>query len=221
MNNLSKREKLLILILIIGILGYGYMQFFLKPLMSDISDTQNRINLDKNQITTIESIKANRAELIKQRDNAVGETVILMKRLPLTLRDPQIVFDLNMSADLIGVKLDTLGMNKPIEWTGQSPMSDGSSNLPPPVKSDINVASIDLKVEADSYLKITDFIDAIEKADRITNVSSTSIESSLENKGSIICIVKVDYFCFNTETRDAILYSFNKGVYGKPNPFND
>ena len=211
MNNLTKREKLLVLILIIGILGFGYVQLFLKPLMIDISDMRDRISSDKTQLVAIENMKANKNELISQRDNAVGKNIILMRKLPMTLRDPEIVYDLRRNADAIGVKLVSIGIGKPAEPTTSTA----------PTKSDISVVPVELKVEADSYPNFIAYIDAIEKADRITNVSGVNIATGTVGSATITGTVKVDYFCFNNKTKDAIVYTFDKGVFGKPNLFQN
>ena len=104
MNNLSKREKLLVIVGAILIILYPYYNLFLKPISQKIKIVNQSISDKKIEYNSIEKLKVSNIVNTKKVEELKIKYDEAMKALPENERNPEISYSLNTFATQNNIK---------------------------------------------------------------------------------------------------------------------
>ncbi|MDF2502998.1 GspMb/PilO family protein [Clostridium sp.] len=241
MNNLSKREKYLIVV--IGVLAviYVYYSFFLSTVINKIKAEKSMVNTYNVQLQNINEMKVSNKKLSNELDTLKEENNKNSMALPSSERDPEIVYNLKTVADANKVNISNVNMSQPTSYS-QTSSNTSNSNTNNSQNNNANSSSnttvtakpgsllsipVNLSVTGE-YDGIVNFISSIEKDGRLSTINSINLGSQgtgaaggSQNSASnsITASIALNYFYIVPSANDKIEYDFNKGSYGKDNPF--
>lgn len=241
MSNLSNREKYLIIA--IGILAviYVYYSFFLSPVMNKIKVEKSKVDAYNTQLKNINVMKTDNKKLSNELDTLKEKNNQNSMALPNFERNPEIAYKLKAMADANKVSIVNVNLSQPTAYS-QNSSNTSNSNTNNSQNNNTNTSSnatvtakpgsllsipVNLSVNGD-YSGIVNFISSIEKDERISIINSINLGSqtaganggSLNSaSNSITANITLDYFYIAPSAKDKVEYDFNKGSYGKDNPF--
>lgn len=221
--NLEKRDKFILLFIFILVFGYFYIQFFLLNIIDQTKvDAQSiidsQIKLNKiNSMVTDNKQKKDKLDILKSEYNTK------LNSLPKNARAPEITYDLKKQADKCGVTLTSVSFGQDVDAGTVKELNEyitakiaGSSG-----NSKLMAIPASIVVNGD-YINIINFVDTIEKDNRIAKVLSLGL-SAQENSSTVQGSLGVDYFynndAANNSEKPAYDFNSNKGNYGNSNPF--
>lgn len=229
MNNLSKREKYLMLV--IGILAviYVYYSFFLSSVIDNIKTEKSAVASYNKQLQNINEMKASNKKLIGELDALKEKNNKNSIALPNFEKDPEIAYKLKSIADTNKVNISNLSLFQPTTYS-QSSSSNSSNNTNNSQSNNTNTSNNTVNAKAGSLLSIPvslsvngeydgimKFISSIEKDERISVINTINLGS--QGDSGITAAITLDYFYVAASENDKVEYDFNKGDYGKDNPF--
>jgi hypothetical protein len=226
MLNINKREKYLIIILITAIIVYVYIQYFLMPILSNISISKQNIEKSNSEISQIKVISYGNEELKKQLAKVKLNYQEALLELPTLEKNPEIAYNIKPMADNANVSIDSVSIG---EGTPYIPQTSGNqkSNIATENSSLYSVA-VNLSVSSSNYSNVMGFVNSLEADKRIQEITSFSIISDKssntnttinKNISSVSATININYF-YSLNNNEKPKYDFNKGTYGKDDIFN-
>lgn len=226
MKELSTREKILLGILAVVIVLFIYFKYIFSPVLDNIISTKSNIKKYKADISLIESTKIlnekQKVELEQLREQFLSAAMAL----PPIERNPEIIYNLKPLLDSNGIILNSASFGEPSQFTetqsnmgtqnGGNSQSNSSNNASKPVVEKLMAVPVNLSISGD-YINIVNFISAVEKDKRIAEIGDVSISGG--SNGKLQASVSISYFYADTANKGETIYEFNKGSYGKPDPF--
>ncbi|MBI3323985.1 MAG: type 4a pilus biogenesis protein PilO [Candidatus Omnitrophica bacterium] len=148
----SKREQQLLLgmFLLMGVGGWVYIAYAVKPLLSRLSTVSQEVSSAETQLKQVEQVVAEIPRLQQEHDKLVTSIKTLREGLPSEERLPAIIEFLSDLASQTGVKIQTIFPQRSFEALGVS------SDAPPS-----KVTNIVLPKTPDLYRGIPIQIDAL------------------------------------------------------------
>lgn len=237
MSNLSNREKYLIIA--IGILAviYVYYSFFLSPVMNKIKVEKSKVDAYNTQFKNINVMKTDNKKLSTELDTLKEKNNQNSMALPNFERNPEIAYKLKAIGDTNKVNISNINLSQPTAYSQTSsnvPSNNTNNSQQNNASSSSNVVTakpgsllsipVNLSVNGD-YDGIVNFISSIEKDERLSVINSINLSSqgtsgsSNSGSNSITATIMLDYFYIVPSEKDKVEYDFNKGNYGKDNPF--
>lgn len=238
MSNLSNREKYLIIV--IGVLAviYVYYSFFLSPVMNKIKAEKSKVDVYNTQLKNINAMKTDNKKLSNELDTLKEKNNQNSMALPNFERNPEIPYKLKAMADSNKVSISNINLSQPTAYsqtssntpsnnTNNSPQNNtnSSSNMVTAKPGSLLSIPVNLSVTGD-YDGIINFISSIEKAERLSVINSINLSSQSTGgspnsslNSNITATITLDYFYIAPSSKDKVEYDFNKGNYGKDNPF--
>lgn len=217
LSSLSKREKVLIGILLSFLVLYLYYNFFLSPVFKEINQVKNNISEDMIQLDKIKNTEAEIKKLTVEYDACKLKFADAAKELPESERNPEISYNMKVLGDKNSITLNGITFSDPQEFNSSNQNGTQANNTQKTAPGDIKLNVIPVQINAiGAYPSIMNFVNSIENDSRITCIDGININSS--DKGLNAAISASYYF---TEGIDNIpaSYNFNKGTYGKPDIF--
>lgn len=237
MVNLSKREKYLVILIAVLAIFYAYYSLFLSPMLNKIKNEKSKVETYILQLNNINSIKNTNKTLNVELKNLREKNDENLKTLPDFEKNPEIAYKLKAMADGNKVTIDNINFSELTIYNPSSSTSgnnvqqnNNSSNDNNSVKTSANNfqngSLINIPVNltvVGSYDGLLNFVSAIEKGDRISIIDTIKLTSQFNGISSsstdITADITLDYFYINSSTTNKLDYDFNKGTYGKDNPF--
>lgn len=235
--NLSKREKYLVILIAVLAIFYAYYSLFLSPMLNKIKNEKSKVETYILQLNNINSIKNTNKTLNVELKNLREKNDENLKTLPDFEKNPEIAYKLKAMADGNKVTIDNINFSELTIYNPSSSTSgnnvqqnNNSSNDNNSVKTSANNfqngSLINIPVNltvVGSYDGLLNFVSAIEKGDRISIIDTIKLTSQFNGISSsstdITADITLDYFYINSSTTNKLDYDFNKGTYGKDNPF--
>ncbi|WP_010239285.1 hypothetical protein [Clostridium arbusti] len=236
MNNLSRREKYLIVIIGVLAIIYVYYSFFLSPVINKIKIEKSTVDSYNVQLKNINEMKASNMKLINELDDLKEKNNKNSIALPNFEKNPEITYKLKTMADTNKVNISNVNMSQPITYS-QSSSNTSNNSTNSSQQSNTNNSNnsnsvvvtakpgsllsipVSITINGD-YDGIMNFISSIEKDDRLSIMNTVSLDSGNSgNSSEITTIITLDYFYIAPSAKDKVEYDFNKGEYGKDNPF--
>jgi type IV pilus assembly protein PilO len=232
-NNLSRREKYLIVIIGVLAIIYVYYSFFLSPVINKIKIEKSTVDSYNVQLKNINGMKASNMKLINELDDLKEKNNKNSIALPNFEKNPEITYKLKTMADTNNVNISNVNMSQPITYS-QSSSNTSNNSTNSSQQSNTNNSSnsnsvvvtaklgsllsipVSITINGD-YDGIMNFISSIEKDERLSIMNTVSLDSQSSN--GITTIITLDYFYIAPSANDKVEYDFNKGDYGKDNPF--
>ena len=222
MKGLSLREKVLLCILLIAALFYGYYKFYLNPMLSTMKETKSAIENLKVQEQRIKDAPAIKEQLTAK----LNETSVLYKasllEIPSQYRDSEISYDLKALCDANSATLTSISLGSGSTAANNSASTDGTNtntNGNQGTPSDLALYSAPVVISVTgSYDSTMNLINAIENDTRTALVGSVAISKNAEGDSLTTSISLTYYYLDNSMDVDEV-YDFNTGTYGKGNLF--
>ncbi len=202
MGNLSKRELILLsAVLVIGVM-YGYINYFLSPVLSNISSTKANIAADESKLATVKTAGIINKKLKEDLADYNSKLEEAVKALPPSERQPEISYNLKVLADNNKVSLNSVSYGQPA--------ADGKDKI---ITSPVGVTV------SGSYNNVIGFITSIEKHKRLAAVESVNLSKKEGNEDNVQSIIDINFFNAGTAEANDFKYDFNNGSYGKDSLF--
>lgn len=235
LKELSRKEKLL---LFISILIFSFLiieELVIKPLDNKNKNLEAEIlNLNNQKSDALYGITKQDKLRIKLNDVTYNYNKIL-KKLPKTEKQADILKDLTIIAGLTDIKIININFEKKYTVLNDKENSNDKSNSEKEFnlinddnsnneiklnKDDVIVHSATLTVNG-SFENIISFINKIETNKRKINIDSLQInklDSNKKENNILQGTIQIEYYNLNYKENEK--YDFNKGTYGKKNYFN-
>lgn len=217
LNDLSKREKVLIGVLLILLILYVYYYFFLSPVFKQINEVKNNISEDMIQIDKINSTEAEIKKLNTEYDACKLKFADASNKLPENERNPEISYNLKALGDKNSITIDGITYAVPADYKAANQNGAQANNTQKTAPGDIklNVVPVQINIEG-AYPSIMNFVNSIENGSRISRVDGINITST--DKG-LNAAINVSYYFTEGIDNNRASYTFNKGAYGKTDLF--
>ncbi len=228
MKSLSKREKVLLIALLLVGITFLYYTYYLAPALNSISaleDSVDNYKLDANNIIRIEASNKKQRDQIKDLKVKYETSV---KALPKIERNPEITYELKKSMDSNNIMLVSASFAQASAYKGQQAKTEDKNpneGTKEPQKQEnasstkLMVVPVNLNISG-SYTDIVKLIETFEKSNRITEVTSVVItrddsDPPLKLKASL----NLNYYYAESGSATEENYDFNKDKYGKNDIF--
>lgn len=220
--SLSKRDKTILIALVVVLIIVCYVELFLIPMtdkISQISQDTKDVNLKLGKMS-VTAEKYNQNKKIKEDLDSKVEDA--SDELPGIAKEPEITYDLKKLADKAGVTIasvsfspasdfDPLTLTKPGEKVTMTKFKIPQGKL---MNMPANV------VYSGTYSAVLNFINNVESDKRIAEVQNLNISSSGQDKLQIS--MGINYYYLNKSDKSTVKYDFlqNSSAYGKSDIFS-
>lgn len=219
LNNLSKKEKLLISVtIIVGVLCL-YFNFIFIPSVTSIINKTSIIDDYNKQVQNIKDTKDKNKKLSSNLTTLQGKFDETSKELPYSERIPEIIHDIKPLIDASGATYGPVSFGKSAEYLFTIPGTKTKVSSKDSKETRLMSFSVNLAESGNyiSLMKLIDSIETIKTNNRIATIDNISFSPS---PTTVEATIGVHYY-FLTDSKDNNLkYEFvNTGVFGKDNPF--
>lgn len=196
MKGLSKREKLMLLMLGIVLIGYLYYSLFYTPIQKKIENT--KLNIDK-YMQEISDAKANK-KLFEQQTSELENIKAKYEEakvvLPQMEMNPEIVYNIEKFFQGSGVEVTSITIGKPEELQNQSINTEAKADNPNSQNSSTTsdnanenqtnqvgtgkllTVPVTITLSADNYEETMKFISLFENNKRFTEITNIVITAN-------------------------------------------
>ncbi|MFL0246458.1 hypothetical protein [Candidatus Clostridium stratigraminis] len=231
MNGLNKSEKILLSILAIALVGYGYYNFIIAPLTSKIGRMQNSIENYQQQLDASKIMAASNKKMTTDLEKLKANYNSNLKLMPKSNMTAQIERDIYKFAVGNDVSLNSLTIGKEIEYKKQSNIANGSAaangnqntnaaqanNQQNTSTQKIMAIPVVINITGD-FSSTTAFINNLETIGRMADI--TSVNFSIKERQGLTVVINANMLYAQDGTAVKNNYDFNNGNYSKDNPFN-
>lgn len=206
MMNLSKRERLLIfLLLTISIVAF-YSIYFLLPQWDQLSAHRTDLATEKSLLEVLKAKNGDENPTVEEQ-SVIEQLENLHKNMPTQFSMPFIYQELMDIKDQSLVEYQFLRFSMP-ESISQEEVSSTSK---------LNKLNVEISLMG-SYDNIKEYLDLIYNLDREYTISNMQLKSL--DEGLELGLTASTYALYSSgDSIDTIDYSYFKGVYGKDNPY--
>jgi Tfp pilus assembly protein PilO len=207
MMDISRRDKVLLIILAVLALMFLYSKLLLLPSIDEISNINSQINSSKSQLDTLAFkerqnaiIQKNIKKLQTKYDNATQEITVSRK-------DTTITSEINSLCNNHNVRLTDLTFQEGVVFSGKStvPNTLNQNRAIPDGKLMEMGTSVSI---TGNISDIINFIDDLEHTNRIDVIDNVEITNSNNTKKATI---ETNYFYISGEDNDKALDSTSSG----------
>lgn len=236
MNNLAKREKIL---LILGgglIFFYLYYSIFLSPIIMSITNERKVIASKNIEVASVERLKITNVSNKKKLDEYVKKFEDAVKQLPKTDRNPEIAYNLNELATKSKITIDSVSFgansdyveasskeNTPVEIKPtESKVSDATASNTNTTSQKLKLVPVSITVTGDyaSFLNFVSGIETIEADNRLAEIGNINISAKTEGN-NVQAAMTLNYYFSEGTTKEQPTYDNLKDTnVGKDNLFN-
>lgn len=215
---LSKKEKILLIILGVLIVGYIYFNYFLSPVLQRISSSKSNIYSYETSLNSLNLTKLKNERNKKELEEIKNKAKLSEKALPKSERNPEIHYNLKVLGDKSNIIINSIDFGANTPYTSDKLEDDKKENNELNL-ADLNTVAVNINVTGD-FKSIINFISDVEKDTRIAEVSSINInnEDGAES-GNLSANISINYYYIASKDDNNEEYDFNKGIYGKDDLF--
>jgi Tfp pilus assembly protein PilO len=227
LKGLSLREKVLLAILLVAALGFGYYRFFLSHMLDTMNETKSSI-----ASLQIQERKIKQAPSVKEKpDNQLKEVTVLynasLLEIPRQYRNSEIAYQLKALCDANSTVLSSISLGAGSALTASptsAPSTEGTNTKGTNTQgtktaaNGIYMVPVVISITG-NYNEIMNLVKAIENDTRTSQVGTIGISSGTKGVDLNANISLAFYYINNGEDADET-YNFNTGDHGKPDLFN-
>lgn len=224
MSNITKREKILLGLLIGFIVLFGYNKFLLSPTLNEVSEVRlDRTNKEE-KLFALKNMKQENKRLKSIINKTEDEYKKAEKAVPIDQKEPQIENSVSIACGENNVGLENITFkNSKIykDSTSDSTKttttkSNGTSKSVP---GQFRVLPTTMSISG-NYQNCIKFLKSLESNERICNVENISITSKTE--AGVKMNLDVNYYFTSSSEKDKknLKYEFNNSEAGKSDLFN-
>ena len=233
LNNLAKREKILIIIGAVLIVAYGYYAIFFGPALTQIKEEKSAIEIKNKQYEDILKLKASNATNKTKLEAAKKKYDEAVTKLPTSVRDPQISNDLNVLATKNNLTMASIGFGNDTDYvekvsgnktgaaTTASTTTQATTQKTASSNQKLKFVAVNLVLNGDGN-QVIKFIKNVEEDTRIAEVENVNITAKSETKNIVQASMTINYYYnYNPTNTDKPNYDdLIKGSSGKDSLFN-
>lgn len=232
MGGLSKREKIMLIILAIAVGGFLYYNYILTPQLKNLKAADDKLQESRTKLASLQVQEKNIDTLKKEIEDLTAKADEATKSIPDTDRIPELIIYLRDMTSNSGCTTGTLGFGSPQSLNVESDKSNGakdqnssqSQNLPGNVTSGVVVILPMTYQVSGSYADVMSMLKYMENNQRKMMVSSLAITKDQQQgkKGTSLTAT----ITFNSLYRmlgdpsQPINYPFSNIPVGKVDLFN-
>lgn len=230
MKNVSFREKIMLLVLVLCLAFYAYYRFFLTPILDKASTAKESIANYNSEVLRIKQAAVLNEKLKQQITELNTKYMENSKSLPQLEKEPEIAYQLKTIADVNGVTINGVNVSTPAEY---SQAANGQNQQAAPQQNTVNgqqtvqntnngsepklyVVPVSITVKG-SYTSILSFTASVESGTRFADLSTVSLNK--DQDGAITAAVNANYYFITEASSTELKYDFNNGTYGKSDLF--
>lgn len=233
LNNISKTEKILLIVLCAAFILFIYVRFLFTPAINSLSNEKRIINDCKKQVEHINDIKVKNKELNTKLDGLQSKMNESINSLPFNERTPEIERITKTMEDNAQLNFSQMTFGQPAtpqitsnvqtNTSGSQTSSTGNQqSSTQQAKGGTNKSTVTLMEQpmglncTGEFNNIIKLLDDIEKDKRFAQVDSVNLA---QEGNSVRAIISVQYYFVNSTKQQDIQYDFNTGKYGKDDWF--
>lgn len=222
MKNLSMKEKILLLGVLLAGIVYVYFTFYLTPMLNKTEQINIRVESLEADFDKVTVAKVKTASLQKELKDLQGKRDELMKAVPGTARVPDIIYNIKKYTDGGKVRLDDLQIEdvKEAEDSQNTNNQNGNNtkNSTDAQASSNRLKSIPIHITlSGSYGSVNNVIKQIEEESRANSFMQLSFDKKSDSS-DITAKLVIAYYCAGNQQQQAD-YQFNTNTYSKEDPF--
>lgn len=228
MKNLSRNDKIILIVVVMAVILFLYYQFLLSPVLSNMMSNISSVKSDKSQINVIETTNATDKSANKRLKTEYKEK---SKSLPIEMKDPEIQNKLNDLAASKKVTIKSINFADPVSGSLDSKSnqkaSTASSTSSKKTVSTGALMQVSVTVNMEgNYTDIIEFLKSVEEENRISEIQSVNIAKNTTNSQSTApqtstAVINYYYLSGKDTDKKEIKYDdITKPAQGKLNLFN-
>ena len=193
MTELSKRDKILLGILIVLAIGFLYYKFLLTPSLNELSIAQTQLSGNQSRVNLIQSKEVMNVGLKKQLESLSNKNAEATKEITVNMKDADIVTNLSNLCVKDSLKLSSVTFGQGTKYSNNATTNSVQASNNSNIKDDtLMTLNANIEVEGDKNNIIT-FIKDLEQGKRIANIRNISINSS---NNAFIATINTDFYYF-------------------------
>jgi Tfp pilus assembly protein PilO len=233
LNNLAKREKILVILGGALIFFYLYYSVFLSPINKSIENEKKVLASKNAEVTAIERLKVSNVSNKKKLDGYVKKFNESVKQLPKNDRNPEIAYNLNDLATKSSINISSVNFGTISDYVAKSTTESSVGETKVPVSNpttNVNTTSQKLKLvpvtisltgKYESLLAFISNIESTQTDNRLAEIGSISISTKSDNANLVQASLVLNYYFSEGSTKEQPTYDDLKGNnVGKDNLFN-
>ena len=222
MNKLSLREKVLVIVLLIVAIIYGYYKFYLGPALTSIDEKKKSIATLKVQEQRIKDAPSVKEKLTSQLNEVTVLYNAAVLEIPQQYRNSEIAYDLKALCDANSTVLKSisLGAGSSVNSNPSQTSTEGGASNTTNAQASSGLYSVPVVLSiTGSYNATMNLINAIENDTRTALIDTIGMAAGASGEGLTTNISLTFYYLDNGEKAEET-YDFNKGTYGKTDLYN-
>jgi Tfp pilus assembly protein PilO len=231
LNNLAKREKIL---LIAGgglIFFYLYFSIFLSPINKSITNERKVLESKNAEVASIERLKVSNVSNKKKLDEYVKKFNDAIKQLPKNDRNPEIAYNLNELATKSKITINSVSFGAVSDYASKISTENQSVENKAPISSTVatdttsqklKLAPVSIAVVGDyaSFLSFVSSIESVQTNNRLVEIGNISISAKSETENIVQANLILNYYFSEGTTKDQPTYDkLQDNNAGKENLF--
>lgn len=228
MENLAKRERILLVVLAFMVFFYLYYTLFLSPILVKIKDVNSRIKVYQIKAESIKNANVIMKRQLRELNGLEEKFKDATLAIPELERDAEIAYRLKNLAESKGVTLSSINFAEATEIDVNKASDSGyskgveqnnsaeGSNVPTNREKIYRVSCT--AVILGNYNQIVNLVTDLEKDKRFVVIENFGVTSGEQNE-RLNATLNLNYFFTNNKAEGVVDYDFNSGTYGKENIF--
>ncbi|BEP28985.1 hypothetical protein [Helicovermis profundi] len=240
---LTNREKMLLIVLVLAIVGFGIYRFLLTPIVDKYHSTKDIYEKKIVELRSIESNIMRKSDMETLISNFKNKVSVLEEALPPVIHQEEIVVYLDKLVNDNDLLVSTISFDngttdfkktndeEPIdsilnEYSKFVESTNINSNMnkyknktyDEKVKRDYNEFSVNISIGG-KYEDVKSFLQTIEKNNKKIVIANISLVKDTEDEASVSGSIELSFpYFYDNEILKAINWPYN-GDYGNDNPF--
>lgn len=213
MSSLSNREKILIYLLCITVMGYLYFNYLLLPQIKKLQETNALYESNSEKLSTLYILEKSLNQKQKELSELDAKSKEISKSIPDTSKVPEIIMDIKNLTESSGCVGGKMSFNLPSEREVSTEKQDNGSGVESVLKLSVNY---EIQGNNDNIMT---FLKSIESSTRKMGVERIQINNTKDNKLSANLNINC-YYISGSNTPETIDYPFVDEGYHRTNLFN-
>lgn len=215
MSNLSKREKILLIVLCVVIICYVYYNFILVPQLNELSSEKEKLTANNIVLNGLIESQKNIDKIKKEVDDLNKKALESVKSIPDTSRIPEIIMDFKNIEVSSGCTTGRILFGTPVANNSHNigESADAKNNIP-----GIMILPIEFQVNG-SFDNIMSMLKSIENNSRKMTINKISINKDVQN-GLLVANASISCYFMNNGSGQKAEYPFGDIAVGKQNIFD-
>jgi len=222
MKNLSKSDRMVLIGIGILCVLFLYYQFLINPALIKISDLNLQIATKRQTVEDIQSMEIINGKLKKKIVTLKSKYDASKTLLPTELRDPEIEDELNKLAISNAVTMTSMSFGSSSEYNSGAVATTNTATAASTSAQNNKLMLVPVAMNiSGTYKDIMNYIIALEKASRISEVQNISIFKDDVNKSIKVGLV-INYYYVNngTSSNQSVTYNITPPATTKTDLFN-